>query len=565
MIKNRIIRKSVFSILLGTISLLLIYFILDNTFYKDSQCNVVLTYESSFTKSVRLHIKTQQKLQECKSLQIDTVGIGVYKETFLLPKITPYDKFNISSGERDTDSKINSVVFQYKKNSKTWESEQLFADFNKNNNLILVENGVKISRDIQPMSAVSKESISNIISKIRFVRISFFSLLFALIMSLVSYFFLANFFVNYSIKETILVVLFICIMSTPFLVKYQNFSNLEKRLLVKKPQFKYNTILSYPRDFGEYFSDNFGFRSFMIKIHNYIKLEVLNVSPVPHYVIVGKNNWLFHSGGASLDFYQNSKLYTNEELEKIRVNLERKRDWLKKQNIKFYILIPPIKGRVYPEYLPNNLIKINQKSKLEQLESYLKHNSDIRIINPTKELIQGKEDYSTYYSNDTHWTFFGGLIGYNTLLKEIHKDFPAITPLKLDDFKYVSAERIGNLATMMGIERFYNTKEIKPVYKHPNTVEINNENVALLSDPDFKHPAQLIDNKDGNTLPYIIFFRDSFSNFYFPYIGENFSKGLFLWTHKFKPNIIDNQKPDIVVHEILESFLDELLNEKVEI
>ena len=74
-------------------------------------------------------------------------------------------------------------------------------------------------------------------------------------------------------------------------------------------------------------------------------------------------------------------------------------------------------------------------------------------------------------------------------------------------------------------------------------------------------PAQLIEYTNPEGLN-ILIFRDSFSSYYLDYLGIVFKRGLFLWTHNFKPAIIKKEKPDIVVYEVYERYLDNLLQEE---
>ena len=61
--------------------------------------------------------------------------------------------------------------------------------------------------------------------------------------------------------------------------------------------------------------------------------------------------------------------------------------------------------------------------------------------------------------------------------------------------------------------------------------------------------------------PKLIMNRDSYSNFLIPYFAPHFSRQGYLWTPIFFPTIIQKEKPDIVITEMMERFLDDLLVE----
>ena len=58
-------------------------------------------------------------------------------------------------------------------------------------------------------------------------------------------------------------------------------------------------------------------------------------------------------------------------------------------------------------------------------------------------------------------------------------------------------------------------------------------------------------------------FRDSFSVYLIPYLSEHFSRSVYVWSPIFIPDIVEQEKPDIVVHEILELFMTDLLEDKL--
>jgi hypothetical protein len=558
-IKDKAFHRLIFSVLIGIMSFLLGYFIFDSVVQKKSIRNVIITYNSSKEERAKLIIKRPQEILKCNSIRIDSAN-KIYQENFKIPDILTFDKLNVSFEKKNQFVNIYSIVIEFDGSIIVWKSENLYDKIKYKNGVKITENGIQISNTWKPIFVELKDPLSNIIQNKHFILICRFSFIFSLLMAIVSFVVINRFKVSYTKKELILTILFISIISTPLLVKHQAYNSFEKKKLVPKPEFKLKDVLSYHRKYGSYFSDNFGFRSTLIKANNYFKYEVLNVSPSPDKVLIGKNDWLFHTQGNSVDYIQNRSLYSTEELEKIRLNIEQKQNWLNKRGIKFYIFVAPIKSRIYPENLPNNVHLVNEKSKLSQLKEYLKEKSDIEIIYPLDELIKGKEKYNTYYSNDTHWTFFGGFIGYSVLMNEIRKDFPNIAPLELEDFVFESTEREANLGNMIGIESLLSAKDDKPFYKYPGDVTLNTELASKIKDSDFLRAPILTENSDTSLLD-VVFFRDSFSNFYLTYFGESFSKCLFLWTHKFKPAIIEKGKPDIVVHEIHEVYLDVLLDE----
>jgi len=553
------IRKFFFSLIIGGCSFFVIYFIFDKILPPENIKKVEITYKDEPDQAINVFLKYRQQPKSCELIAEDTLTEDIRTKTYAIEGLTPYQKLEIVFDRKNTEATIYSVVFYFKNRSLTWNKRKLINNFYTDGK-IKTKPGVSyvtIFDDYSDFSVRTIAPLFNIIEQHEFVKAALLSLILSGVLVLLFLFVPVK--IQVSLKEMLLVSLFLCLISSSLLINYKSYTNFEKRTLSKKPELKTNRIRSYHRDYGKYFADNFGFRSLLIKANNHIKYKLFKISPVPQKVIIGQYDWLYQSDNISMDIAQNRSFYNNEELEKIKNNLERKKEWITNQGMALYILVPPIKAHVYPEFFPPHYNRVHQQSKLDQLKVYLDKNSTINLIDPTEALIKGKKIHKTYYTNDTHWTVFGALIGYNELLAEIKKDFPQIKLLNLNNLAYKKVKKEGNLGKMVGISKFVVSEEQKPVLD--SSIKINKKINPKLLDKDFLQPAQLIEYTNPEGLN-ILIFRDSFSSYYLDYLGIVFKRGLFLWTHNFKPAIIKKEKPDIVVYEVYERYLDNLLQEE---
>ena len=77
------------------------------------------------------------------------------------------------------------------------------------------------------------------------------------------------------------------------------------------------------------------------------------------------HQWLSFINDISLNDFQNVIPFTSEELQKFRITLITNSE-LNKMNIKFYVIVPPNKNTIYPEYLlPDSIL--GDQSRLSQL------------------------------------------------------------------------------------------------------------------------------------------------------------------------------------------------------
>ena len=56
-------------------------------------------------------------------------------------------------------------------------------------------------------------------------------------------------------------------------------------------------------------------------------------------------------------------------------------------------------------------------------------------------------------------------------------------------------------------------------------------------------------------LPRAVVYRDSFANNLVAMLSEHFSHALYLWTYDFHPQVIERERPDVVILEMGERAL----------
>lgn len=192
---------------------------------------------------------------------------------------------------------------------------------------------------------------------------------------------------------------YLCILCMP--VIFMRFKILkdhkvvEKRYQAEKPPLKLESLADYPEGFSAYFNDNFGLRSELIRVGNYIKTKVSYSALANEKVIIGKDGWLFFGAENTADYYRNANPFSEEQLFQIKQILEERSDWCEMNGIKYYFVFPPMSATIYPEYLPESVRKINPQSRLEQVLSFLKdHHCRVKIVDVRPELLEEKRSRS---------------------------------------------------------------------------------------------------------------------------------------------------------------------------
>lgn len=372
--------------------------------------------------------------------------------------------------------------------------------------------------------------------------------------------------INLSWNKIIYLILFFLIIILPIVkIDDNEIDKIENRKLALKPRLIKNSLINinYGKEIESWLNDHFYKRrkiiSFYEKINNFIIGRIEN-----ERALVGKKKWIFYKGDNSIQNFQNMNLFTKVKLTDIQINLKKREEWLRKQNIKYYTFIAPDKNKIYGEYYPNYINQINSFGKAYQLRAYLKE-KNINIIYPYEELMKEKSKTLVYWKTDTHWNKYGGYIGYRKLVDEIKKDFPDIKIIKENDlnielkpFVEIIKEESknielkpygGDLLRMLSLDS-QNYENLN--YK---VVRLKNQNFDYIKNEGRKGIVTKSPQKYK-----VLIFRDSFTVDMRMYISETFGEVEYIWSHNFNSyqEKIKEFKPDIVIHQVVERYIDVL-------
>lgn len=362
------------------------------------------------------------------------------------------------------------------------------------------------------------------------------------------------------LSDILSIIVFLLILCLPFIVGRLAFiprlEVQENRKLSERPAFSTKTIDTFPQKYQKYFDDTFPLRTPLIRLQNYINIALLKSSPRSD-VILGKQDWFFYDVEGPL---QKEKLFNDQDLSLIKKRLETVQELLNRQGIQFYVFITPNSQTIYPENLPDYLNE--GLSRFDQLTAYLnKNSSSVAVVDPRRELIDAKRMYQPYRRYDTHWNDYGAYIAYRDLLKTISAQYPLLQPAPLDSFTltYKTTPNT-DLLSMVGLNgyKIESAPDLEPKRGYTATQQI----VSCRFKPNCE---KLRTTNVDTSLPRLLMYRDSFSNHLIPFIAEHFSDALYLWKHTVEETDLGQQKPDIVVYQIVERDISELRNLEIKV
>ncbi len=324
-------------------------------------------------------------------------------------------------------------------------------------------------------------------------------------------------------------------------------SALEKRKLAEFPAFGLETIDAFPKSFETFFADHLGFRDLFTLVNSGIKILAFQKSPVD-WMLPGKDGWLYYTGESSMDDVLGKASLKQAELEKWRISLQGKSNWLNRQGIRYFFMIAPDKQTIYPEYLPDYIQSRHAPQKrLDQFLSHMQDRSDVPILDVRADLTAAKKNHQIYYRTDTHWNWSGGWIAYQKMMERIAGWFPFVTPISpnrvnVADMPYKHGDLTMGWGWMMG-EREMARWVTQPCQANP---------VPRLNERSFEKKCP------GTKLRAIVW-RDSFLMLIEPFLSESFNQVIYVWQpnydHHLMKQLVAEIQPDLVIEERIERSL----------
>lgn len=310
-------------------------------------------------------------------------------------------------------------------------------------------------------------------------------------------------------------------------------------------------LQGYKGDWQAFEGNFWGFRP-LWQIDTLIRYRVFR-DRVFGSVLAGQNNWLVYTGENSLDDFQRTIPYTDEQLFQIQQGVDGMTRFLQQKGITFLVVVAPNKNTIYPEYMPRQIQVIGKQSRLDQVIAYQQQHGQAQILDLRPALLQARQERPVFYETDTHWNPYGAYAGYVQVINSLQKEFPNLKPHALNEYRYtIDAVKRGDLAS-----NWLQSASEEPFFLLDPVFERNVSRFELLQERvlySFRY------NDSASGMPRAVVYHDSFMAWLSPFLSDHFSKAVYIWSGQIDEQYIDSEKPDIVIFECTERYLDYLLN-----
>ncbi|KAB7728666.1 hypothetical protein F5984_17675 [Rudanella paleaurantiibacter] len=336
------------------------------------------------------------------------------------------------------------------------------------------------------------------------------------------------------------------------------FESTENRRAGGMPAFHFPHINSFVRQFDQYYKENFGWRNALFYAYSRWQYWGLGGSPLPEKVVVGKEGWFFLGDGYNNVVKQHRGLMplSADSARLISTHLLRRQAELAAQGIRLYVLIAPDSHSIYPEFLPDR-VAYKAPSRLDVLRQTIEKQGQVPFIDLRDTLLAAKKRDVVYYQTDTHWNDYGTLVGSARLLNRIAPDFPAMLPVRPADYQITRMRGgSGDLVRMMALQDdirdpvFYEIKTA-PAITARQTAEVPNTETGPRATG---FPSTRFVGPNPRA-PKLLFIGDSFSHSMMPLLAGYFRESYFARSSYLSPAVVQQEKPDVVVFQIVERNL----------
>jgi alginate O-acetyltransferase complex protein AlgJ len=316
------------------------------------------------------------------------------------------------------------------------------------------------------------------------------------------------------------------------------------------------SLLAFPGELLWYLKTAMGFRGTLVRARALCAWRVIGVSPAPESVIRA-DPWLFLCGERVVDDFRRVDIFSDAELETWRSVLEARATWLAARGIRYLVVVAPNKETVYADAVPAWFTRASGPSRLVQLRQYLAKTTTLDFLDLSAALEAHRVEGRLYHLTDTHWNDRGAFIAYQTLSERLASWFP---PLKsLDERDTIRQMRLtpgGDLARMCGLkndllepqEQLRLSPGVAPATFADGT-PLTFERMDVRGKPRFDTRAP------GGEVSSALILRDSFGEALVPYLARHFQSATWIWTYDFPADVIDRQRPRLVLEELAERKL----------
>ena len=302
------------------------------------------------------------------------------------------------------------------------------------------------------------------------------------------------------------------------------------------------------------FNTQFAYRKPLITLNAWVHARLLGTSTSSR-VLVGRDRWLLYADEQGVADFRGLKPLAPAQLQQWQAVITRWADVLASRHTSLIVAIMPNKPTIYPESAPSWMTPVGP-TRLDQLMPVLQGIPGLLVADARGALRKARSDgRPLYLRTDSHWNQLGALEGWRAVLEQLQIRFgPMTMPDPIGQTRTVQIRRTeaGDLARMLTLEHVLTEDQDLAVVNPLARTAVYEE---LPIDRSREPRPRVISRRHNSPIGTAVVFRDSFSEAFVPWLGEYFDRAVYVWSAQPDLDVIDREKPDVVILEGVERWL----------
>lgn len=272
-------------------------------------------------------------------------------------------------------------------------------------------------------------------------------------------------------------------------------------------------------------------------------------SPDRDRVVVGRDGWLFlqEDSNDALGQHTGRVRFSPEQKEELAALLRERRAVTEAHGCVWLTAVIPDKEAVYAEFLPPEVSPAARRPVQDFLE--IAEAEGVRAIYLLDDLQAAKAEGDLYMRTDTHWNHRGAFVAYRAVCREIKGlglDLELVDP---ELVSWIEQPVQGDLGSKLYPEIAEGT-DVFPRLDGPVRGDLIHDNRVR------NHGMVLIhERSDADDLPSCLIFGESFAPPLVNFLKESFGRVVFVHTSMLVADLIERERPDVVLSLPTERFL----------
>jgi alginate O-acetyltransferase complex protein AlgJ len=289
-------------------------------------------------------------------------------------------------------------------------------------------------------------------------------------------------------------------------------------------------------------------------------------------LLEGRDGWGFlcNDANGSLDQILQRLTFTRHDADAFAEILLRRHEECRRMGIPYLFALAPSKETIYTDKLPDTTPPLARPLLGEQIRLALGGaQSPVHIVDLHEPLRAARTAAppEVYYRRDCHWNHEGGLVASRALVEAACADGVALSDVDVDRDSWFDTQLRGDLIGKPRVKLVHGRLVELPGGPEPDIPEPDRaprlEAVGLRREQDV--PEQLRVSPTRETRIYVnerrpqapraIVYRDSFGDVLEPFLSTAFSRSIWLWKPVFDFELIERERPDVLIQVVAERFL----------